>query len=239
MFIRICAALCILLLNTAAWADTAEAEVKKSVEAWLGGKFTVTSVRKAEFLGLYEVVVGGDVIYTNEKATHIILGNVIDIKSRKNLTEERMAKLAQIKFSDLPLDLAIKQVKGNGKRVMATFEDPNCTYCKKLARELQNVTDVTVYTFLFPILSPDSIEKSKAIWCAPDRAKAWNDYMLNGTAPNGAKCDTAALDKVMALAQKLNVRGTPAVFLADGSRLPGFMPAPQLEEAMNRAGNSH
>jgi thiol:disulfide interchange protein DsbC len=239
MFIRICTALCILFLTTAASADNTEAEIKKSVEAWLGGKFTVTSVRKAEFMGLYEVVVGTDILYTNEKGTHVILGEVVDIKTRRNLTQERAAKLAQIKFSDLPLDLAIKQVKGNGKRVMATFEDPNCTYCKKLAREMQNVTDVTVYTFLLPILSPDSIEKSKTIWCASDRAKAWNEYMLNGTAPSAGKCDTSALEKVSALAQKLNVRGTPAVFLADGSRLPGFMPAPQLEEAMNRAGNAH
>lgn len=239
MFIRICTALCILLLTTAVRADSAETEIKKSVEAWLGGKFTVTSVRKTEFLGLYEVVVGNDILYTNDKGTYVILGEVVNIKARRNLTQERAAKLAQIKFSDLPLDLAIKQVKGNGKRVMATFEDPNCTYCKKLAREMQNVTDVTVYTFLFPILSPDSIEKSKIIWCAADRAKAWNEYMLNGTAPSAGKCDTSALDKVAALAQKLNVRGTPAVFLADGSRLPGFMPAPQLEEAMNRAGNAH
>jgi thiol:disulfide interchange protein DsbC len=237
MLIRICIALCLVLLTTAARADSTEADIKKSVEAWLGGNFKVSSVRKAEFLGLYEVVVGGKIVYTNDKGTYAILGNVIDLKADRNLTQERLAKLAQIKFSDLPLDLAIKQVKGNGKRVMATFEDPNCTYCKKLARELQNVTDVTVYTFLFPILSTDSIDKAKAIWCASDRAKAWNAYMLNGTAPDAAKCDTAALDKVAALAQKLNIAGTPAVFLADGSRLPGFMPAPQLEEAMNRAGN--
>jgi thiol:disulfide interchange protein DsbC len=239
MSIRICIALCILFLTTTARADGTEADIKKSVEAWLGGKFKVTSVRKAEFLDLYEVVVGGDVIYTNDKGTHVILGNIIDIKADRNLTQERIAKLAQIKFSELPLELAIKQVKGNGKRVMATFEDPNCTYCRKLAKELLNVTDLTVYTFLFPILSPDSTDKAKAIWCASDRAKAWNAYMLSGTAPNAGKCDTAVLDKVAALAQKLNVRGTPAVFLADGSRLPGFMPAPQLEEAMNRAGANH
>jgi thiol:disulfide interchange protein DsbC len=237
MFNRLCIGLAALLFTLTAYADGNEAEVKKAVEAWLGGKFKVTSVRKAEFMGLYEVVVGGDVIYTNDKGTYVILGNIIDVKARRNLTEERVAKLAQIKFSELPLDLAVKQVKGSGKRVIATFEDPNCTYCKKLAKELQNVTDVTVYTFLFPILSPDSVEKSKAIWCSADRAKAWNDYMVKGTAPDGGKCDTSALDKVATLAQRLNVRGTPAIFLADGSRLPGFMPALQLEEAMNRAGN--
>jgi len=232
---RICLALCLFLLAVTARADNTEADVKKAIEAWLGGNFKVTSVRKAEFLGLYEVVVGGDVIYTNEKGTYVILGNIIDVKAQRNLTQERLAKLSQIKFSDLPLEMAIKQVKGNGKRLMATFEDPNCTYCRKLAHELQNVTDVTIYTFLFPILTPDSTDKAKAIWCAPDRAKAWNAYMLQGTAPDAAKCDTAVLDKVAALAQKLNVRGTPAVFLADGRRLPGFMPAPQLEQALDQA----
>jgi thiol:disulfide interchange protein DsbC len=135
----------------------------------------------------------------------------------------------------LPLDLAIKQVKGNGKRIIATFEDPNCTYCKKLAKELQGVTDVTIYTFVYPILSQDSFDKSKAIWCAPDRAKAWNDYMLNGTAPDAGKCDTSGLDKVMETAQKLRVRGTPAIFLADGTRVPGFMEKAQLEQAMTQA----
>jgi thiol:disulfide interchange protein DsbC len=219
-----------------------EAEVKKAVDAWLGSGpgagVKADSVRKAGFLNLYEVIVGGDVLYTDEKVSYIVLGNVIDTKSHKDLTEERKNKLAQIKFSDLPLDLAIKQVKGTGKRVLATFEDPNCTYCRKLAKEVQGLTDVTIYTFLFPILSADSVDKSKAIWCSADRAKAWNDYMLNGTAPTGAKCDTAALDKVMELGHKLNVRGTPALFLADGTRIPGFMPTAKLDEAITKAGGN-
>jgi thiol:disulfide interchange protein DsbC len=221
-----------------------EAEVKKAVDAWLatgagsGPSLKAESVRKAGFLNLYEVVVNGDVLYTDEKVSYVLLGNVIETKSRKDLTEERKNKLAQIKFSDLPLELAIKQVKGSGKRVLATFEDPNCTYCKKLAKEVQGLTDVTIYTFLFPILSPDSIDKSKAIWCSADRAKAWNDLMLNGTAPTGGKCDTAALDKVMDLGRRLNVRGTPALFLADGTRIPGFMPTAKLDEAITKAGGN-
>jgi thiol:disulfide interchange protein DsbC len=226
------------LLALPAFAQGGEAEVKKAVEAWLGAGVKADSVRKAGFLNLYEVIVGGDVLYTDEKVSYIVLGNVIDAKSRKDLTEERKNKLAQIKFSELPLELAIKQVKGNGKRVLATFEDPNCAYCRKLAKEVQGLADVTIYTFLFPILSPDSVDKSKAIWCAPDRAKAWNDYMLNGTAPAAGKCDTAALDKVMELGRKLNVRGTPALFLADGTRIPGFMPTAKLDEAINKAGGN-
>jgi thiol:disulfide interchange protein DsbC len=229
-------------LVTAAIADNTEASIKKNIETALGEGAKVENVRKAGGLNLYEVQIGGDILYTDEKASHFMVGHLIDAKSRKDLTQERLDKLSQIKFSELPLDLAIKQVKGNGgngKRMIATFEDPNCTYCKKLAKELQSVTDVTVYTFLYPILSPDSSEKSKAIWCASDRAKAWNDYMINGTAPAAGKCDTSGLDKVMATAQKLNVRGTPAVFLADGTRIPGFLPAAKLEEVIKRAAEVH
>jgi thiol:disulfide interchange protein DsbC len=238
MIKKLLAAACAAILATTALAQASEADVKKKVEAALGEGAKVDSVRKAGALGLYEVVVGGDIVYTDEKATHIILGHIVEPKTRKDLTQERLDKLSAIKFSDLPLDLAIKQVKGNGgngKRTIATFEDPNCTYCKKLAKELQGITDVTVYTFVYPILSQDSVDKSKAIWCAPDRAKAWNDYLVNGTAPAAGKCDTTGLDKVMALAQKLRVHGTPAIFMADGSRTPGFLPAAQLEQAMAQA----
>jgi thiol:disulfide interchange protein DsbC len=130
----------------------------------------------------------------------------------------------------------VKQVRGNGKRVFATFEDPNCGYCKKLAKDLQAMNDVTIYTFLYPILSPDSSEKSKAIWCAADRAKAWNDWMINNTNP-GSKtdCDTSAVDKVVALGQKLNIRGTPTIFLANGERIPGAVSVAKLEQAIATA----
>jgi thiol:disulfide interchange protein DsbC len=236
MIRHILAALGAAFLATTAGAQAIEATVKKNVEATLGEGAKVESVRKAGVLGLYEVQIGGELLYTDEKATHVIVGgHIIDTKARKDLTQERLDKLSAIKFSELPLDLAIKQVKGNGKRVIATFEDPNCTYCKKLAKELQGVNDITIYTFLHPILSPDSLEKSKGIWCASDRAKAWNDYMVNGKAPEAGKCDTAALDKSMALARKLNIRGTPAIFLTDGTRIPGYMPAAKLEEAMAQA----
>jgi thiol:disulfide interchange protein DsbC len=231
-------AACAALLAASAFAQGVEADIKKKVEAALGEGAKVDSVRKAGALGLYEVVIGGEILYTDDKVNHFVLGQIIEPKTRRNLTEERLGKLSAIKFNDLPLDLAIKQVKGNGgngKRTIATFEDPNCTYCKKLAKELQGVTDITIYTFLYPILTPDSHDKSKAIWCAPDRAKAWNDYMINGTAPAAGKCDTSGLDRVMATAQKLRIRGTPAIFLTDGTRVPGFMEKAQLEQAMAQA----
>lgn len=243
MIKKLLAAACAAVLTTSAFAQGAEAGVKKKVEAALGDNARVDSVRKAGALGLYEVVLGGEIIYTDEKVSHFVLGQIVEPKTRKNLTQERLTALSAIKFSDLPLDLAIKQVKGNGgngKRTIATFEDPNCTYCKKLAKELQGVTDITIYTFVYPILSQDSHDKSKAIWCAPDRAKAWNDYMLNGTAPSAeAKCDTAGLEAIGNAAQKLRVRGTPAIFLADGTRVPGFMDKAQLDQAMAQAAAKH
>lgn len=218
-----------MLAACAQGSDTAD--VKKAVEAALGKGTKVDSVRDAGVLGLYEVVVGGEIVYTDRKASYLFLGDIMEAKSHRNLTEDRKNKLAQIKFSDLPFDLAIKQVRGNGKRVFATFEDPHCSYCKKLARELTSMNDVTVYTFLFPILSPDSTEKSKGIWCAPDRAKAWNDWMLNGIEPPVGKCD-APTDKVVALGRKLNIHGTPTIFFADGSRAPGFVPAATIEQML-------
>jgi thiol:disulfide interchange protein DsbC len=219
--------LALLLLAGAAHAD--EALVRKSVEAWLGGK--VDAVRKTSHLGLYEIQVGNEIYYTDEKVSLLFDGNIIDTKTRKNLTQERLNKLSAIKFSDLPLELAVKTVKGDGKRVIATFEDPNCSYCKKLAKDLVGMNNVTIYTFLLPILSRDSADKSRAVWCAPDRAKAWNDLMVNGTIPPAGTCD-APIEKVVALAQKHNIRGTPTIFLANGERIPGAIPVAQLEQKL-------
>jgi thiol:disulfide interchange protein DsbC len=221
-------------LCAAQWAVASEADVRKGIEAWLGSNGPkIESVRKIGALGLYEVQIDGELVYTDEKVSHVVLGDIIEVKSRKNLTDERKQKLAQIKFSDLPLDLAVKQVKGNGKRVLATFEDPNCSYCRKLAKELQGMNDITIYTFLYPILSPDSTEKAKNLWCASDRAKAWNDLMIDGKLPASKNCDHPT-DKVVSFGRKLNIRGTPTMFFADGSRVPCYMPAAQLEKALDR-----
>ena len=210
-----------------------EGEVRKNVEAFLGKNGPkVESVRKMGTLGLYEVQVDSDIFYTDEKVTHLFLGDVLEAKTRKNLTEERKQKISQIKFSDLPLDYAIKQVKGNGKRVVATFEDPNCGYCKKLAKELVGVNNVTIYTFVLPILSPDSGEKAKNLWCASNRAKAWNDLMVDGVLPASTNCDHPT-EKVSSLGRKLGVRGTPTLFFADGSRAPGYVPVASLEKALD------
>ena len=207
-----------------------EASVKKAVEAKLGSK--VSSVLKSPYLGLYEVYVDGQILYTDEKLTAIIAGTLIDGKTMKNVTAERMQKLTAIKFSDLPLELAVKQVRGDGRRVMASFEDPNCGYCKKLAKDLAKLDNVTIYTFLYPILSPDSLEKSNQIWCSADKARAWNDWMQDGKLSGKSDCDTSAVSKTVELGRKLAITGTPTMFFADGERVPGAVPIAQIEKKL-------
>ena len=212
-----------------------EASVKKAIEEKLGAK--VVSVTKSPYLGLYEVYAEGQILYTDEKLTVIIAGTLVDGKTMKNVTAERMQKLAAISFSDLPLELAVKQVRGDGKRVFASFEDPNCGYCKKLAKDIAKLDNITIYTFLYPILSPDSLEKSKQIWCASDKAKAWNDWMVDGKAPSGkGDCDTSAVQKTVELGQKLAVSGTPnALFRRRRPAFPAPFPLAQIEKKLNQA----
>lgn len=225
------------LTLAAAFASLAvadEADIKKAMEARLGAK--VESVSKSGYLGLYEVYADGAIFYTDDKVSAIVVGGqMIDAKSMKNVTDERMKKLTAIRFSDLPLDRAIKQVRGDGKRVLATFEDPNCGYCKRLAKELLKLDNVTVYVFLYPILSEDSVRKSKQIWCAADRSKAWNDWMIDGKAPAGREdCDTSAVTKNQEFGRKLNISGTPTIFFADGERVPGAVPLARIEQKLNQ-----
>jgi thiol:disulfide interchange protein DsbC len=207
-------------VSLSAFAD--EAEVKKAVEAKLG---KVEKIAKAPMAGIWEVTVDGQIFYADDKASYLLFGNLLDMKTGKNLTAERQ-------FNALPLELAVKQVRGSGKNVMVTFEDPNCGYCKKLAKDIQTLKDVTVYTFLYPVLGDDSYEKSKAIWCAPDKSKAWVDWMASGKAPPAApaKCDIAGLDKSTQLGRKLRVNGTPAIFFAGGERVGGYIPAAEISK---------
>ncbi len=222
-----------MVFGVQAMAD--ETDIRKAMEAKLGTK--VESVTKSGYMGLYEVYADGQLLYTDEKMTTIIVGGqLIDAKTMKNVTDERMKKLTAIKFSELPLERAIKQVRGDGKRIMATFEDPNCGYCKRLAKELLKLDNVTVYTFLYPILSEDSVRKSKQIWCSSDRARAWNDWMIDGKASAGREdCDTSAVTKNQEFGRKLNISGTPTMFFADGERVPGAMPRPRIEQKLSAA----
>ncbi|TMG94695.1 MAG: DsbC family protein [Betaproteobacteria bacterium] len=209
------------ILTASAFAD--EVSVKRGVEARFDG-IKVDSVTRTSYAGLYEIVVGETLFYTDEKVNFVFKGEIIDARSQKNLTEERHQKLSAIKFEDLPLDLAIKQVRGNGKRVVAIFADPFCPYCKNLDRALLRQDDITIYTFLYPILRPESPEKARAIWCAPDRAKAYYDFMLNGREPAAAPSCDAPVDKWLALGQKIGVRATPTSFTTIGERILGARP---------------
>jgi thiol:disulfide interchange protein DsbC len=228
-----------MLLVTAGFAagaaDGSEAAIRKAVQARFPD-LAVESIAKTPFSGLYEVVLGGRILYTDEKVTYIFIGNLLDTRGadERDITRERGAQLAAQTLRK-STDQAIKRVRGNGKRVIYTFEDPNCGYCKQLQRELIKVNDVTVYTFLMPILSQDSVDKSRAIWCAKDRAKAWDDVMLRGTALLGEATCAAPIEKNLALAQRFRINGTPAIFLADGRMLGGYVPAEELEQAMNSA----
>lgn len=211
-----------------------EADIRKTVEERLGTK--VESVTRAGYLGLYEVYADGNIFYTDDKVSAIMVGGqLIDGSNMKNVTEERMRKLTAISFKDLPLNQAIKQVRGDGRRVLATFEDPNCGYCKRLARELQTLDNVTIYVFLYPILSEDSVRKSKQIWCAPDRSKAWNDWMVEGKTPPGRDdCDTSAVTRNRDYGRRLNISGTPTMFFADGERVPGAIPIARIEQKLSQ-----
>ena len=227
---RIGALLFVLLIATAARAD--EASVKRAVEARFGG-VKVESVAKSPYFGLYEVLVGDEIIYTDEKVTYIFNGSVIDAKTRRNLTEERLQKLSAIKFDDLPLDIAIKQVRGNGKRVVAVFSDPFCPFCRRLDQSLAQMQDTTVYTFLFPILRKDeSPQMATRIWCSADRAKAYYDLMLNNKEPGTATNCKAPLERWLALGQKLAVRATPVSFVPNGQRVVGAR-FEDLQQLMN------
>lgn len=202
----------------------------------------IEQISKAPIAGLYEVVVDGQIMYVDEKATHFIVGNLVEARTMKNLTAEKKAELADKKLAKLPVENAIKHVRGNGKRVLVTFEDPNCGYCKKLWRELKQVDNITIHTFMVPILSEDSAEKSKAIWCAADRNKSWSDWMTNNVAPvaaASAKCDAdAMLEKNLKLSQSLGIRGTPFLYFpASRQQVGGYIPAAEIEKALAKGGN--
>lgn len=224
-------ALLSVTLSLTACADSAEANIKKTLQKHLGAGTPIETISKTPYSGLYEVKIGAEIVYTDAEGKYIFIGRIVEAESSKDLTEARLEEVNKIKFTDLPLDLAAKSVKGNGKRVIAVFEDPNCGYCKRFRKTLNEINDVTVYTFMYPILGEDSKTKVKNIWCSADRAKAWDDWMLNAKVPAAApsSCTAAANDKVVEIGRKLGVSGTPTVFFADGTRVPGALDAKKLE----------
>ncbi len=194
-------------------------------------------------LGLYELVIDGSVYYSDAKFEHLIDGNVIELKSMRNLTAERQREIEEaelskvaIAFDDLPLANAFKKVYGDGSRRMAYFADPNCGYCKRFDQEtLPNLKNTTVYVFLYPIITAQSVPTSKSIWCSGDRAKAWDDYVINNIAPKAAPDCNNPVDDILAFGYGKRIRGTPTLFFADGSRISGALTLEQLEQRLVKA----
>ncbi len=224
-------ALAALALTASLGTLAQEATIRKNLQERLPNLPKIEEISKTPMAGLYEVRVNGaDLFYTDAEGNFLLQGALIDTKAKRNLTEERVDKLTAVDFSALPVKDAFTIVRGNGKRKVAVFEDPNCGYCKRFERDLQKVDNVTIHMFLYPILSPDSHEKSKNIWCAKDKAKAWNDWMLRDVTPAAASCDAAALARNVEFGKKHKITGTPTLVFADGSRVPGAISAQQIEK---------
>jgi len=208
----------------------AEQQVKTEIQKKLGTNAKVRSVTASPVSGLYEVLVGNEIFYTDTSGKYLIQGEIIELASGKNLTELRQADLNRIKWADLTQANAIKIVRGNGSRQLAVFSDPNCGYCKRLEKSLLQLDNVTIYTYLIPILSPDSAQKSKQIWCSSDPYKSYTDWMINGITPSGKSDCNTPLDKNMAFAKTYGITGTPTLFFTDGSRFPGAVQITDIEK---------
>jgi thiol:disulfide interchange protein DsbC len=211
-----------------------EAAIRKAIAERMPNAPKIDEVRPAPMPGLWEIRVGPEVRYTDATGTYLIEGELIDLKAKKNLTAERVAQINRVDFSSLPFKDALVWKSGNGKRRLAVFADPNCGYCKRFEASLQEHKDVTVYTFLIPILGGDSPEKTRAIWCAKDRTGAWLGWMLKGEQPPKApaSCDDAAIERNLALSRRIHVNGTPAILLEDGNRIPGAVGPVELEKRL-------
>lgn len=212
-----------------------EAQIRKALAARLPQSVVVDEVTPTPIAGLYEVRSGTSVFYTDRKGDYLIRGGeMLDTRNQTNLTQARIAKFSVIGFSKLPLQDAIVSTRGQGTRKLVVFADPECTYCKQLESVLEGRDDLTVYTFLLPILGPDSLDKAKAIWCSKDKDAAWRDWMREGkTPPNaGADCDTRALDRNVALGKQYSIQSTPTLVFPDGTRTNGAPGAMRLEQLL-------
>ncbi|MBL8287351.1 MAG: DsbC family protein [Rubrivivax sp.] len=216
-----------------------QAAIRKALAERIPRMPPIDEIRPAPIAGLYEVRYGGtELLYADASGDHIVVnGSIIETRTRTDLTEQRMEKLLAIDFAQLPLKDAIVIKQGSGTRKLAVFVDPNCGYCKRFERDLASVKDLTVYTFLMPILGPDSTVKSRAIWCAKDGARAWRSWMLDGVAPEAPKgqCDFAGVERNLEFGRKHRINGTPALVFEDGTRKPGAIPAEMLEKLLAQA----
>ena len=229
------------LAATLAWPAAAqEAVIRKNLAERLPDFPKIDEVSKTPVPGLWELRVGNELFYTDDQGNHVIQGSLYDTRAKVNLTEQRIEKLTAIEFDKLPFKDAMVIKQGSGARKLAVFVDPNCGYCKRFERDLLAVKDVTIYAFLYPVLGPDSHEKSRAIWCSKDAMKTWRAWMIDGVPPpklTGA-CDTTAVERNTAFGQKYRINGTPAVLFEDGKRVPGAMPLAEVEKRLADAARS-
>jgi thiol:disulfide interchange protein DsbC len=224
----------LVLLPALCLAD--DAAIRRALEPKLGGA-KIEGIQPAPIAGLFEVRFraqdGMRVVYTDAQGSYVVQGNIFELSSGRDLTEERMRKLSAIKFESLPFDQAVKIQRGNGKRVLAMFSDPYCPACKQFEQILQQIDDVTVYVFMYPVIRPELASQSKAVWCAPDRAAAWIDLALRGKQQPEAKCDTP-LDKILVLGRSIGVNATPTLFLTNGERISGGLAAADLRDLLDQ-----
>jgi thiol:disulfide interchange protein DsbC len=211
--------------------DSAEAAVKALVQKKLP-QAQVERVAKTPVNGIYEVFGDGQILYVDETVSHVFSGSLISVDKNVDLTQESLGRLTAIKFDQLPLNLAFKKVKGKGTRKLAYFGDPNCGFCKRFEQDLTKIDNVTIYVFLYPVLGPDSVEKAKSIWCSKDRAKAWDNQLVNGIAPTAPGTCSTPIDKIVAYGTQKKINGTPTMFFADGQRVPGAIPVDQIEKRL-------
>jgi thiol:disulfide interchange protein DsbC len=223
---------CLILASTFSLAQ--DANLKKILSERLPSLPKIEEISKTPMPGVFEIrVQGNEIFYTDAKGDFLIQGALIDTKQKRNLTEERTEKLSAVPFDSLPLKFAITQVRGNGKRKLVVFSDPNCGYCKRFERDLQKIDNVTLYHLMYPVLGEDSRLKSRNIACAKDRAKTWNDWMLQGITPPTVSCDNHNIDAIVEFGRKNRINGTPTMFVADGTRVPGAIDAAQIEALLN------
>ena len=220
-----------------AWPACAdEAAIRKNLVERMPSLPKVDEVSKTPIAGIWEVRIGSEILYTDEQANYLISGTLFDTRNKVDITTERLDRLSAFNFSALPLKDALVIKQGSGARKLVVFADPNCGYCKRLERDLLKLKDVTIYTFLYPVLGKDSLEKSRNIWCSADAAKAWRDWMIDARMPvaqMGNKCDASALERNTELGRKHRVEGTPAIVFEDNSRKPGAVPLAEIEKILN------
>jgi thiol:disulfide interchange protein DsbC len=233
--LRVAAMCALCLLSLPALAD--EAQIRRALGAELGSN-AVEAVSPGPMPGIWEVLVrtrdGKQVVYTDATGSYLIQGSIYDVRNGRDLTEERMRKLTAIKFESLPLDQAVKVKRGDGRRTLVMFSDPYCPYCQKFEQALQQIDDITVYVFMYPVIRPQAADHSRAVWCSPDRAKAWLELALDHKRPAASPdCDNP-VEKNLQLGRALRVNSTPTLILANGERVSGGMSAKALQDVLDR-----